>query len=1138
MENHRILRSFSVFLLVLLSLPFPVSAYSDDTTHPALTQEIVKFYNSKYPSRTFSRADSELIIQGSINEDIDTRFFNHFYDPVNNQGLSLPVVGTWPSSKQWGVDTEFQRGWEQGNIEDYFSGSEDFSWDRSIYEYVWGDRNRGLLGLGHILHLLEDATVPDHTRNDPHPPVSDFGSPYEAWTKQFVRGNIKIDGLAGKEPVLFSSLEEYFDSIARYSNGNFFSKDTIFDTTYQKPIQEFSRIENLKDGPDTFLYGRDSYGDIYRLAMSKTKIGERAPEYFVEDRNNLVLSDYWRLLSRQAVLHGAGAVKLFLDEAEEERRTQVLKNRNTNFLAKVIAETGDFLFGTTPPAPASVNLVFVGPPAPQIVQVPIQIPIPKNTPLPVVAVPPVIQTIVSQIAPSPQLVAPSPVQAILPPAIQTPPPVPEFSIIPGFGGGFVPLPAASASVAESSGGGGGASSAPAPSPDTEAPDLTFSIPTCDASLASGSCLLATSTLRLVWSSSALDLDSYELSHNGAIATTTRDLEFSAVLALGENVFSLTARDAAGNVSSPVVRTVSLAASPLVINEINWAGSRASSADRWIELLNTTSATLDLSRMVLHSLDYPGFYVPLSGTIPPNGFYLIESLDSAVSDSPADLVFPFGSAISPSGDRLVLAYKADGHATSTLDETFSCANWCGKGTRNPTQVFSMERRDPGVSGSTSDNWSSNVELIITGRDSMGNPIQATPRAQNSVTYLVNNGNDIASNLTLTKVKSPYLLSRMQAVAPSAVLTIEPGVVVKSGPQGGLAVSGQIQAAGADSEPIVFTALSDDEYGGDMNLDGGATLPSSGAWKSVAFVNGSEGSVLDHVRIRYGGGDALEKANLSAINASFTMSNSVSEFARERGVSLGFSTSTITLSLFKGMPLCGASLASFGSSAFERNTFEENAKGFCASANASGRVENNMFTGNSSRAFEIFSPANLLVSGNTGSGNGTNGIVLTGNLAVLGATSTYNRNTLLPYVVGSGGTNLFPGAAAVFGPGATLKIRGMLGNTGGNLEMRGTPEEPILATSISDDSDGSDTENDGPTEGVRFSNSGIRMNSTSYSNIENARFQFFPVALRYSASSPAVMKNISFDAVSNSYILDRDGSGERTLDDRIENVAFGP
>ena len=33
-----------------------------------------------------------------------------------------------------------------------------------------GDKAYGLEALGHVLHLLEDATVPDHTRNDPHPP--------------------------------------------------------------------------------------------------------------------------------------------------------------------------------------------------------------------------------------------------------------------------------------------------------------------------------------------------------------------------------------------------------------------------------------------------------------------------------------------------------------------------------------------------------------------------------------------------------------------------------------------------------------------------------------------------------------------------------------------------------------------------------------------------------------------------------------------------------------------------------------------------------------------------------------------------------------------------------------------------------
>ena len=49
-----------------------------------------------------------------------------------------------------------------------------------------------LITPGYILHLVEDATVPDHTRNDTHAHelekvTGDYGSPYEEFSKQSKR---------------------------------------------------------------------------------------------------------------------------------------------------------------------------------------------------------------------------------------------------------------------------------------------------------------------------------------------------------------------------------------------------------------------------------------------------------------------------------------------------------------------------------------------------------------------------------------------------------------------------------------------------------------------------------------------------------------------------------------------------------------------------------------------------------------------------------------------------------------------------------------------------------------------------------------------------------------------------------------
>lgn len=346
----------------LLVLPFFTSSYSDDTTHPALTQEILNLYSNSYDRPKFTTEERELVIKGSIEEDLDARWFYHFYDPIENRGLVLensPVASDpllayiggariqseWESSKIWAENTLLQGGLEEsltaGLFGDLFSDDDDYSWERAIYDYTWGDKNRGLKGLGHILHLLEDATVPDHTRNDPHPPVLELGSPYEAWAKKFNRKTITIN-LLNEKPIELQNLSSYFSSLAENSNNNYFSKDTVCQNAYGKPISDFQRIEKLKGGDEyIFIYKRDDSGQSYKLAAQPTKstwfetaTKEECP-LILDDNNDLVLTDYWTRLSKQAVLHGAGVVKLFFDEVEKEKQTKELYNKNRSWARKL-----------------------------------------------------------------------------------------------------------------------------------------------------------------------------------------------------------------------------------------------------------------------------------------------------------------------------------------------------------------------------------------------------------------------------------------------------------------------------------------------------------------------------------------------------------------------------------------------------------------------------------------------------------------------------------------------------------------------------------------------------------------------------------------------------------------------------------
>lgn len=460
-------------------------AYDDNTTHRALTSEIVKFFNSSYPNAKFSDEDAKAIIQGSKDEDAPGRWMRHFYDPVHQKGLTYGVE--WESSKNWSTNTLGQATYQintlanrplYGSLLNLFGGDSDYSWERGIYEYAWGDRKRGLETLGHVLHLIEDATVPDHTRNDPHPgigtrlkgpeAVTAFlenrnhidSSPYESFAK-FDIGSLQIaEKLAGQTPVLLASLSEHFETTAKYSNNNFFSKDTI-EKNYLSP--KVSKVSTIHLNQTDYFFGFMDKSEIPIVYVKKEinpKEGSIEDVYSLKDPGNYVLENYWQQLSKQAVLHGAGVVKLFFDEVEKERKTKVLYEKNRSWLTKKVDRSKDALFVLVGAIYGSsvtkADLSDEGPverPLPP----PVVKPITRDNPPALIeeSLPPeaagtvgavIVPAPASEPPPSPQN-APTPLPATLatPPAlslgVSSPPPLGRF-----IGGGGAPPPASAEAV--------------------------------------------------------------------------------------------------------------------------------------------------------------------------------------------------------------------------------------------------------------------------------------------------------------------------------------------------------------------------------------------------------------------------------------------------------------------------------------------------------------------------------------------------------------------------------------------------------------------------------------------------------------------------------------------------------------------
>jgi len=313
-----------------------VFAYDDKTTHPALTDEIVDFYNLSFPNKQLTSQQKEWIVEGSILEDTPPRWINHFYDPVNKVGWTGEKAGSVPISfvqifSRFALSQEKPLSaveWANNIViqQMYSSYGGNRTWKKALEYYADGNQEQAYKTLGYVLHLLEDQSVPDHTRNDTHAQevsaaTGDEGSPYEQYAaNKYNRQTIKKLNISNnlkkenKSPIIQPSIEDYLISLADYSNKYFFSKDTINDKKYQNP-------KIVRDDGE-FGYGIDENGREFPLVRARILLddyGKIKTEYFLNtDKEKEILSAYFSRLSHQAVLHGAGVINLFRKQAQDE----------------------------------------------------------------------------------------------------------------------------------------------------------------------------------------------------------------------------------------------------------------------------------------------------------------------------------------------------------------------------------------------------------------------------------------------------------------------------------------------------------------------------------------------------------------------------------------------------------------------------------------------------------------------------------------------------------------------------------------------------------------------------------------------------------------------------------------------------
>lgn len=263
----------------------------------------------------------------------------------------------------------------------------------------------------------------------------------------------------------------------------------------------------------------------------------------------------------------------------------------------------------------------------------------------------------------------------------------------------------------------------------------LSIAECENSFSSGICMIATTTVTLVWDAvpGAAFYSVGEVAGLDVSSTTATSQEMDSLSDRVEETLYINAYDALGNSvlsNAAIVLPFNLA---VTINEIAWSGVGTFPEDEWIELSNNTDYAIDLTHFTLVSAD-SGLNIPLSGSIAAHGFYLIERRVEA-TDQPHDLIASF-ELLSDDGEQLLLMLE-DGSELATFDLTpavATCGGWCegtggvvGEGANSMQRVAGIF----GAVGSDASQWQtygSSAEHALGADGSI--LINGTPRAENS------------------------------------------------------------------------------------------------------------------------------------------------------------------------------------------------------------------------------------------------------------------------------------------------------------------------------------------------------------------------------------------------------------------------
>jgi len=159
-----------------------IPRHEETTVHTWLTRQANIFLQSKFPGEEYQELVDyiDFIVDGSIHEDagsvaesgdgnedndndpVTERSMRHFYRPTDNSGLKESPGYPW---HQFSFHSDYVNSLQWGNGSSPYN---EYDWQDAIEHYLNSNKEEAYFALGHVVHLLEDLSVPAHTHLDIH----------------------------------------------------------------------------------------------------------------------------------------------------------------------------------------------------------------------------------------------------------------------------------------------------------------------------------------------------------------------------------------------------------------------------------------------------------------------------------------------------------------------------------------------------------------------------------------------------------------------------------------------------------------------------------------------------------------------------------------------------------------------------------------------------------------------------------------------------------------------------------------------------------------------------------------------------------------------------------------------------------